>query len=350
MATKDRIAWLDVAKGASILLVVTLHATLYMRQYDLASYGYAQLNNLFAPVRMPLFFAVSGLLGMRAVTRGFGDLFTGRIAALLYLFALWTLIRWVYFGNVQTNVLTPEEGRTMSELVTAWIAPNTGIWFIWALAIFFLLANLLYPVRHVAFPIFVVLAFLTFGGVIEPAAYSQRNLIWYAPFFLGGAWYGASILHVITARPVTIGLAGGLVFAALSIAVAHLDGLSFGAARLALSAAGLALGAAVSMALAAFLPSRVVFTYLGRNTLAIYVAHVMIVAALAALLATYAADAPMVRYWGVPAIVAAAVALTLGLRMIVEAGGLTWLYTLPRAPFTRSRRGDRRTAQTAQSV
>ncbi|WP_226582241.1 acyltransferase family protein [Acuticoccus sediminis] len=332
MADKERIAWLDVAKGTSILLVVTLHATHYLREYDLASYGFVQINNLFAPIRMPLFFAVSGLLGTRAVTRRWSELLTSRLVIFAYLFALWTFIRWAYFGNVQTNVLTPEEGSTYAELLVAWVRPNTGIWFIWALAIFFFLGKLLYRVRHLALPVFAVLAFLTFGHVIEIDAFSQRNLVWYAPFFLGGAWYGHHILRAVTERPLAVGILGGAVFAALSIAVASLEGLAFGAGRLVLSVAGLAVGAAVSIALAAFLPSRTALTYLGRNTLPIYVAHVMIVAALAAVLAVTTENVPLVRYWGVPFIVAVTVVLALGLKAAVDAAGLRWAYAPPALP------------------
>ncbi|UOM33090.1 acyltransferase family protein [Acuticoccus sp. I52.16.1] len=332
MAASERIVWLDVAKGTSILLVVLLHATLYMRQYDLASYGYEQLNNLFAPIRMPLFFAVSGLLGTRAVTRSLSDLMSRRIVTFAYLFTLWTLVRWAYFGTVQTNVVTPQEGSSYAELLVAWVRPNTGIWFIWALAIFFLLAKLLYPVRHAAFPLAVALALLAFGDVIAIEAFSQRNLVWYAPFFLGGAWYGPAILGAVTARPLVVGIVGGAVFASLSVAVAYLEGIAFGAGRLAMSVAGLALGSAVSILLAAVLPARAVLTYLGRNTLPIYVAHVMIVAALALVLADHAAQVPMVRYWGVPVIVAAAVALSLALKLVVERVGLAWAYAPPRWP------------------
>ncbi|WP_108661557.1 acyltransferase family protein [Acuticoccus kandeliae] len=335
MAKTERISWLDVAKGTSILLVVMLHATLYMREYDLASYGYEQLNTLFAPIRMPLFFAISGLLAASAVRRGFSERVGARVEMFLYLFALWTLIRWFYFGALQENIVTPEEGSTYAELLSAWIAPNTGIWFLWALAIFFAIANLAYRVRHIVFPLALIAALLAFAGIVEFDAFTQRNLFWYAPFFLGGAWYGEHLVAAITRHPVKSGLAGAVLFAALTLALATVEGLAFGAARLALSFAGLALGAAASMALAAFLPTRAVLTYLGRNTLPIYVAHVMIVAALAALFATYAGGLPLLRYWGVPVVVGLAILIAMAVKAGADRLGAAWLYAPPALPRLR---------------
>jgi hypothetical protein len=73
-APDGRLAWVDVAKGASIVLVVLLHVTnKHLVRLDDASLlvrdGWAEVGQWLRPVRMPLFFLLSGLWAAPALDR-----------------------------------------------------------------------------------------------------------------------------------------------------------------------------------------------------------------------------------------------------------------------------------------
>ena len=74
-APEGRIAWLDLVRALSIVLVVLYHVgagagnLLLPADSTTAGQRWASLNLMLAPVRMPLFFMVSGMLAVRAVHR-----------------------------------------------------------------------------------------------------------------------------------------------------------------------------------------------------------------------------------------------------------------------------------------
>ncbi|UDL75151.1 acyltransferase family protein [Corynebacterium uberis] len=67
-----RLAWPDVAKGVSILGVVVLHVSLVV-PYGTDSF-IAQVNHLLDPLRMPLFFLVSGMFSTKILRYSLWDL------------------------------------------------------------------------------------------------------------------------------------------------------------------------------------------------------------------------------------------------------------------------------------
>ena len=72
VVARERMAWVDVAKGASIVLVVLLHVTnKHVVRLDAASGdirdSWATFVSWMRPVRMPLFFLLSGLLAAKVV-------------------------------------------------------------------------------------------------------------------------------------------------------------------------------------------------------------------------------------------------------------------------------------------
>ncbi|NMA77488.1 MAG: acyltransferase family protein, partial [Actinomycetales bacterium] len=72
-APAARIAWLDLVRAASIVLVVLYHVgagagyALLPKDSSSAGAWWSSVNLALAPVRMPLFFLVSGMLAVRAV-------------------------------------------------------------------------------------------------------------------------------------------------------------------------------------------------------------------------------------------------------------------------------------------
>jgi uncharacterized membrane protein YcfT len=70
---KTRIDWLDIAKGMSIILVVIYHTHLYHDFHEIAPDLYARISGIMTPIRMPLFFTVSGFLAASAVQAPWRD-------------------------------------------------------------------------------------------------------------------------------------------------------------------------------------------------------------------------------------------------------------------------------------
>ena len=95
---RSRESWADVAKGACILLVVLWHViTKHYLQVDWRLAvplpgAWGLLGEQLLPLRMPLFFAISGMFAAGAVSRSWRVLARSKVAKFGYLYAVWLLI------------------------------------------------------------------------------------------------------------------------------------------------------------------------------------------------------------------------------------------------------------------
>lgn len=137
-----RVAWADLAKALSIILLV----------FWTAVGDRVYLNEMLILVRMPLFFFVSGLFAYRVITRSDWTVFLrDKVGNLLYLYALWIgllflstdLVAHLWYGRPMDP---------LRQLQLFW-DPIFTIWFLYALAVAFLIARLLRLV-----PVWIVLA------------------------------------------------------------------------------------------------------------------------------------------------------------------------------------------------
>ena len=69
-ARKERLAWPDLARGACMVLVVLLHSDHAVRHIGENDEHLHLLNELLVPLRQPLFFLISGMLGAGILSRG----------------------------------------------------------------------------------------------------------------------------------------------------------------------------------------------------------------------------------------------------------------------------------------
>lgn len=292
----------------------------------------AQINTLLQPIRMPLFFAISGILAARSLSRPWPELLSRKVWVFVYIFALWGLIRWVFFGQVLENVRAPDEGDDWTQLVTMWVMPSSSLWYIWALAIFYVVGKAADRYRTAALVGAFVLACLTWGGVIPPTSTTYRASV-YLFFFLAGAYCGPQLLASIPARPWTIGIPALAAFLVLEyVALPALDiSLADGVLRALESVLGLAVGAAAAVLLTRVPPVRDVFARIGRHTLSVYVTHGLIIAILAQLLSGLAGTEPW-RYLIVPLLVIVSITGSLLLEAASKRLGFAWLYKAPRLP------------------
>ena len=88
-----RLAWVDVAKGLCIVLVVMMHSTLGTGN-EMGGEGF--LHNVVAfakPFRIPDFFLLSGLFVGRVIDRDWRLFADRRVVHFAYFYLLWVLIQ-----------------------------------------------------------------------------------------------------------------------------------------------------------------------------------------------------------------------------------------------------------------
>lgn len=332
LTATERIAWLDVAKGLSIVLVAMFHAhlTAYALGFRPAYTG--PFNVALQPIRMPLFFAISGILAAKALSWPWPEMLRSKVWVFVYIFGLWGLIRWVFFGYVTPNVRSLDEGGDWTQLLTMWVMPSNSLWYIWSLAVFYVVAKAAMRFKAPALAAAFLLACLTWGGVIPPSLTSYRISV-YLVFFLAGAYYGPLLLAWIPSRPWLVGFLALVGFLLLEyVALPALDrGLLDGVLRTIESVLGLAVGGAVAVLLTRLPPVRDVFATIGRHTLPVYVTHGLIIAVMTQMLAGFAGIEAW-RYLIVPLLVVVSVAGSLALETASRRLGFAWLYQAPSLP------------------
>lgn len=132
---RDRLDWLDAARGAGILLVVLAHC---LRGLEVA--GLLPLTPVVQTVdrviyafHMPLFFLLSGMTFERVARRGTaGGYLRDRVLRLLWPLALWT---WVFFAFRTAAGGAVNGGASWADFPLNPLPPQLHFWFLWALFI-----------------------------------------------------------------------------------------------------------------------------------------------------------------------------------------------------------------------
>ena len=160
----SRVAWLDLIKALSVLLVVVFHAALMLPALagrGLATEVWLDINAVIEPLRMPVFFLVSGMLASRAVMSDgpWRQVTRSRIVTPLYLYALWTGLFLVLTVVIWQRDVAGASALYVKQLATG--AP--GYWYLAALPIFFTLAR---TTRRV--PIWLVIPVAALPNLFRP--------------------------------------------------------------------------------------------------------------------------------------------------------------------------------------
>lgn len=133
-----REGWVDVAKGFAILLVVSFHAIIFPANLGMAL-GWQWFASALDTFRMPLFIFTSGLFAAKALSRPLRELWQTRVARLLWLFVLWSVI-WFAVWYAAPPLGTSRIGQRPDELAMMFISPNQNTWYVYALVLYFLAA------------------------------------------------------------------------------------------------------------------------------------------------------------------------------------------------------------------
>lgn len=265
-----REGWIDAGRGMAIVLVTLYHAASWLiaAGFDVGSWAY--VNAGLASLRMPLFFTISGVLGYSWLERDWRSLLDRKVLLFAWVFAIWEALSSLVFFLVMPMV-APRTTFLRLGLELTWtpVFPRFELWFIWVLALAFMLAK---ATRRVPWWLQMVVAAIV--SLFAFGSWSTLNIAWegfakYYVFFIGGMYLRRYILGF--ARSVTIGRAVPVVLLWGTGAV--LLTLRFGTSTSYLSLPFCVLGLAAGICISYYLAGSRLMRFLGSRTLPIYVCH-----------------------------------------------------------------------------
>ncbi|WP_156363396.1 acyltransferase family protein, partial [Sphingomonas sp. Leaf30] len=144
---KERIEWIDVAKGMAILMVTLLHANFVVSRSGIDTSFSADIHDFLELVRMPLFFLVSGFFASSSIRSSWKNLWNRRIAQYIWLFLIWSTIMWL-LSRVPAFEGDPAFPEDFISLLKTIVRPLSFIWFLWCLPVYFISAKLIQRINH----------------------------------------------------------------------------------------------------------------------------------------------------------------------------------------------------------
>jgi len=318
-----RVQWIDIAKGVAIALVVLHHSLQFLEAYGWVPGPLQRADTGLTTMRMPLFFAVSGLLAAGAIrTLPFARLWRKRLLLLAYLYVLWGLVRAVWFSFVPWPL---EPLEPWMQFLISPIQPWSGLWYLYALVLYSAVA---WTIRRVP-----AWAQLAFGGAVSVAfasglvelgtGYTWRSIGTYFFFFLLGM-HGRRLLLGWAERiawPLGIGVFAG--YGVLTLALGLVPSSVRWAVTLPVAVLGVAAGVALAVMLSRIRVVGDAAQALGARTLPVYVLHVLVISALAPLIPVGVLPTAVVA----AGLAAAAIAAALGVYAAI--GRVPGVFSLP---------------------
>ncbi len=272
-----RLLWPDVAKGACILLVVLHHVT--TKHYaPLVADGLGPVEGLWVglsgglkPIRMPLFFLMSGFFATRLVRRPWPDV-RDRALRIGYVYVIWLVLLWGVF----TLEVTLPTNRTQGwvELLLDLVYASTGLWFLYALALYTVLAAAL---RHLP-PVVVVAGAALVSLVCSSLPLEETNrvsVLFHFTFFVLGT-HAPDLVRRVAAADLSLRVLAAA-YVVVSLALLPLDPPR-SVELVLLSLVGLPAGITAAVALSRLPRVAEPLAWLGRRTMPVYVLHMVVIA------------------------------------------------------------------------
>lgn len=219
--TKNRIHWIDYAKGIGIFLVVLGHVCRGLVDSELLD-GTSPIvqfaDQWIYAFHMPLFFFVSGLLIHSSVAKPWQTFLVDKARTIVYPYLLWATIQSVLmsFASSYTNAST-----SLMDLWRIIYEPVFIFWFLYVLLVIMILYKLVYQFN--SSPIYfgilsIALYWLHLGGISDAGWTIPDLLCRYAIYFgIGAIVSKSSLLSIINRATsitlITVGVSGFLTIA-----------------------------------------------------------------------------------------------------------------------------------------
>ncbi len=302
-----RAAWMDVVRGAAVLLILGFHATVFLEQYgDLVAPAWVvDVNTVMTPLRIPLLTLLSGMLLDGSLRKGRRRYFEGKLRNVAWPYLVWVVL----WGAASWPVYS----------VVGFALGGSYMWFLLYLFSFYCLAWVL---RRVPPELVVAVALAASALAPEGSVDAERWPSLFAVFMAG---------QLLVVRPVVrewlFGSRWAWPVAALLLAL-HLGlslGYDYGTGSTLFTAAGAIALVRLSRRCAA---SRVLrpLRFVGRSSLVYYVAHYPLMAAVAVAASTAGVSTAAVL---LPTLVVLALAASTALACLKHARPVRWLFSAP---------------------
>jgi uncharacterized membrane protein YcfT len=331
----QRVDWVDYAKGFCIIFVVMMHSTLGVG-LAVGQEGFLHTVVAFAkPFRMPDFFLISGLFLAQVIDRDWRTYLDRKVVHFAYFYVLWMTIQFV----VKAPLLAQEQGALGLALhyLASYVEPFGTLWFIYLLPIFFVVTKLAHQYRIPPAVVWLAAAALqimtieTGWTVIDE--FASRFVYFYTGYLLAPRVF--ALARYAQARPETA-VAGLVTWGVLNGALVFNGYATWPFVSLMLGM----LGAAAVVTLSVLMARSGLFKllrYCGRNSIVIYLAFFLPMAASRTLLlkAGLIADVGTISVLVTAAGVVGALALYWAvrwtpLRFLFERPAAFWLAEKPR--------------------
>lgn len=218
MGKTQRMTWVDVAKGLSIILVVLMYAAYNTGKYT-GETGFLHYVIGFAtPFRMPEFFLISGLFLSQVIARPWRRYADRRVVHYFYFYGLWAL----FMIALKQGLYAGAPVEMAQSLGLALVEPYGVLWFIYMLGVFGLTAKLLWQGRIPHYAVLPLAAALQMDQIASQS-YIVTQFCAYFFFFYAGyaaaplvfrlvAWMERHTVAAITTLAVWAAVNGMLVF------------------------------------------------------------------------------------------------------------------------------------------
>ncbi len=280
---KTRLNWVDMAKGLSIFLVVTMYCAASVGE-DTGQTGFLHWTIAFAmPFRMPEFFLLSGLFLAKVIGRPWAAFADRRVVHYAYFYALWALIHILF----KEALIGRDPTGAAASLALAVVEPYGVLWFIYMLAVFGLIAKFLHEIKAPQWGVLGVAAILQMAS-IHTGSYLVDQLAEYFVYFYAGAVFAPRLFALAdwTTSHVTAALSVLVVWAVVNAAMVFSPGFRMDPVHIEMGWGVLpgvhlilALAGAAAICMLAALLSRLPFMdwlrWMGTRSLVIYVAFVL---------------------------------------------------------------------------
>jgi uncharacterized membrane protein YcfT len=285
-------------------------------------------NEALASLRMPLFFLASGLFVAGPLATPWRTILHKRVAFFLYLYAIWTILRFTFFATVIPPGVDPDDSANPVGLAWALLLPGPSMWFIYALAVFAVVAKLMRPVPvGLQLGAAAVLSALVGAGLLDFGGTRWSYMARLFVFFLLGC-YARHLVERLAGATSFVRVAVAAVVCVGSAGVAVVFGLrSIPGVALALQCVAVVFGVLFAAWICRYRVGRPLI-WLGERTLPIYLIHMLWLALI--MTGVRLVDLPTVVAYVLPVgLVVVLTALALLTHRVLVAAGATWLFALP---------------------